>query len=209
MKERQERKKREFNMRRREILNQAEKIFAAKDYHEVTMAEIARLSGFSIGSLYQFFKGKEDLYSRMVSEKMNLMYEETKKAVNDAPTVLEKIEMFVDAHLMFAENNSDFCRLFVRGESAALSQIINSLREKLLADYFAHITFLENILKDGIEKRLFRNLTPRFMAEALFHLIKAAIFEWMLDPIKASPRSHKNLIINIFFDGVKYHDSEN
>ncbi|HON58455.1 MAG TPA: TetR/AcrR family transcriptional regulator [Smithella sp.] len=209
MTERQERKKREFNMRRREILNQAEKIFAAKDYYAVTMAEIARASGFSIGSLYHFFNGKEDLYSRMISEKMDLMYAETRKAVDSVSTVMEKIEMFVDAHLLFAENNSDFCRLFVRGESAALSQVINSLREKLLADYFAHITFLENLLKDGIEKKLFRDLTPRFMAEALFHLIKASLFEWMLDPIQASPRSHKNLILNIFFDGVKHHGSEN
>ena len=37
--------------------------------HDVTMAEIASASGFSIGSLYQFFKGKEYLYSTMISEK--------------------------------------------------------------------------------------------------------------------------------------------
>ena len=59
---RSERKEREFNTRRAEILEQAEKIFAAKGFHDVTMAEIAGASGFSIGALYQFFKGKEHLY---------------------------------------------------------------------------------------------------------------------------------------------------
>jgi AcrR family transcriptional regulator len=48
---RSERKEREFNMRRAEILRTAEKIFAAKSFHDVTMAEIANASGFSTGSL--------------------------------------------------------------------------------------------------------------------------------------------------------------
>ena len=56
--ERLERKEREFNMRRAEILKQAEKVFATKGFHNVTVAEIASASGFSIGSLYQFLKAK-------------------------------------------------------------------------------------------------------------------------------------------------------
>jgi AcrR family transcriptional regulator len=54
-------------MRRAEILRTAEKIFAAKSFHDVTMAEIANASGFSTGSLYQFFEGKENLYTTMIS----------------------------------------------------------------------------------------------------------------------------------------------
>ena len=61
--ERSARKEREFNMRRTEILAKAEKVFATKGFHNVTMAEIASTSGFSIGSLYQFFEGKENLYT--------------------------------------------------------------------------------------------------------------------------------------------------
>jgi AcrR family transcriptional regulator len=64
---RSERKEREFNMRRAEILRTAEKIFAAKSFQDVTMAEIANASGFSTGSLYQFFEGKENLYTTMIS----------------------------------------------------------------------------------------------------------------------------------------------
>ena len=61
--ERLERKEREFHTRRADILEQAEKIFSTKGYHNVTVAEIANASGFAIGSLYQFFDGKEHLES--------------------------------------------------------------------------------------------------------------------------------------------------
>ena len=43
-----ERKEREFNLRRAEILEQAEKIFAAKGFHNTTVAEIAGASGFAV-----------------------------------------------------------------------------------------------------------------------------------------------------------------
>ena len=56
------RKEREFNLRRAEILEQAEKIFAAKGFHNTTVAEIAGASGFAVGTLYQFFESKEQLY---------------------------------------------------------------------------------------------------------------------------------------------------
>ena len=58
--EKSKRKEMEFQLRRTEILSQAEKIFAAKGFHNATMAEIASASGFATGTLYQFFEGKEN-----------------------------------------------------------------------------------------------------------------------------------------------------
>ncbi|MGA2333239.1 MAG: TetR family transcriptional regulator, partial [Syntrophales bacterium] len=45
--EKSKRKEMEFQLRRTEILSQAEKIFAAKGFHNTTMAEIASASGFA------------------------------------------------------------------------------------------------------------------------------------------------------------------
>ena len=137
------RKEREFKVRRAEILEQAEKIFAVKGFYNVTMAEIANASGFSIGSLYQFFEGKENLYSSMLSEKLDLMYEQIREKVKATQGIAEKIEMIIAAHFQFVENNADFCRLFLRSESAALSEVMTSLRQKLLDDYSLHRAFIE------------------------------------------------------------------
>lgn len=203
---RSERKEREFNTRRAEILDEAEKIFSVKAYHEVTMAEIATASGFSTGSLYQFFEGKENLYTSMISEKLDLMFSEIRKATEKSENVIDKIEMLVDSQLHFMEKNADFCRLFVKGESAALSEAMTSLREKLIAYYFKHITFIENLLKDGIDKGLIRDMSANDMAQSLFHLIRAATSEWMLSLRNDSPCTQKGFILDIFLNGVKNHD---
>lgn len=204
--EKLKRKEREFNMRRAEILKKAETVFASKGFHNVTMAEIASTSGFSIGSLYQFFEGKENLYTTMIGEKLDLMYTEVRRQTDAAHGILNKIETLIDAHLQFIENNTDFCRLFIKGENAALSEAMTSLRQKIIDDYFKHIAFIENLLKDGVESGFLRALPPHDMAQSLFHLIRASSIEWMLRPAKESPSSKKGLIMNIFFNGVKKYD---
>jgi len=170
------------------------------------VAEIASASGFSIGSLYQFFEGKENLYTTMISEKLDLMYAEIRKATNAAKDITGKIEALIEAHLQFIEKNTDFCRLFIKGENDALSEAMTSLRQKLIDDYFKHINFIENLLKDGIKKNLLRALPPHDMASALFHLIRASSMEWMLVPTKESLGSKKGFIMDIFLHGVKKYD---
>jgi AcrR family transcriptional regulator len=202
---RAERKEREFNVRRAEILEQAEKIFSLKGYHNVTMAEIASASGFSTGSLYQFFEGKENLYTSMIGEKFDLMFSEIRNATQRVENVIDKIEMLVDAQLQFMENNADFCRLFVKGESAALSEAMTSLRQKLIEDFLKHINFIENLLQEGIEKGLIRNLPVNDMAQSLFYLIRASSIEWMLSLKSESPSTKKRFVLDIFFNGVKNH----
>ena len=203
---RTERKEREFNTRRAEILEKAEKIFAAKGFHDVTMAEIASASGFSIGSLYQFFKGKEHLYSTMISEKIDLMYNKINQEVKSTKSLADKIATLIDAQLHFVENNADFCRIFMRGENEALSKMMTSIRQKLINDYYQHLSFIEKILKSGIKSGLLRSLPPREMAGALSHLIRAASVDWVLVPSKEPLSSKKAFILDIFLHGAEKHD---
>lgn len=204
--ERSLRKEREFNMRRAEILEQAEKIFATKGFHNVTMAEIASASGFSTGSLYHFFEGKENLYTTMVIEKLDLMFAEVRKSTETVDGVINKIETLIDTHLQFVAKNVDFLSLFIKGEKVALSEDMLSLRRKLIDSYHKHLTFIENLLKSGIETGLLRDLPPRDMAEALFYLIRASSVRWMLMPTKESPCSKKGFIMDVFLHGVKKND---
>ena len=203
---RSERKEREFNTRRAEILEQAEKIFAAKGFHDVTVAEIASASGFSIGSLYQYFKGKDHLYSTMISEKIDLMYDKIHQEVISTKSLADKIATLIDAQLQFVENNADFCRIFIRGENEALSEMMTSIRQKLINDYYQHISFIEKILKSGIKSGLLRSLPPREMAGALSHLIRAASVDWVLVPSKEPLSSKTAFILDIFLHGAKKHD---
>jgi len=185
---------------------EAERMFAAKGFHNVTMAEIANASGFSIGSLYQFFEGKEDLYAKMISEKLDFMYQEVRKEVNSVKEVADKISRLIHVHLRFVENNTAFCRIFLRGENETLTEMMTMLRQKLVDDYFKHITFIENFLKKGMKSGLLRPLPTRETALALFHLIRASAMDWMLMPTKEPLIAQGKFIQDIFLYGTKQND---
>lgn len=204
--EKEQRKEREFNIRRAAILTEAEKNFSARGYHNVTMAEIASASGFSTGALYQFFKSKEHLYTTMISEKLTMMYEIIKQEVKSATDLNAKIDALVGAQLQFAEENAYFCRIFMRGENELSAKTMNSMWEQLTRDYFKYLSFIENILKTGIKDGALRDLPPHDLAAALSFLIRAVIMNWLITPSKDALVSKKEMILDIFFNGVKKHD---
>jgi len=204
--EKAKRKAREFNMRREAILAEAEKIFSARGYHNVTMADIAGASGFSTGALYLFFESKETLYTTMIIEKLTLMYKSILEEVAAAKNLNDKLSAFIGSHLRFVEENTDFCRIFLRGENELSPQTMDALRQRLRDDYLNNLSYIENILKAGIKKGVLRNLPPRDIATALSHLVRAAAVDWMMMPAKESLASKKDIILDIFLNGVKKHE---
>jgi len=205
--EKKQRKEREFKMRRAIILAEAEKKFSVKGYHNVTVAEIAEGSGFSTGALYKYFESKEDLYATMIINKLTMMYASIEQEVKSAKNLNEKLSVLIDTQLKFVEKNADFCLIFLRGENELSHRAMNALRERLKEDYFNHLSFIENILKVGVKKGIIRNLPAHEIASALSHLIRAAVVDWIIMQSKDKLVSKKEMILDIFFNGVKNHDS--
>lgn len=200
--EKSKRKEMELQLRRGEILSQAERIFSAKGFYNTTMAEIADASGFAIGTLYQYFEGKENLYTVMVSEKLDRMYKEIRDAVNRVERIRDKIETLVRAHFRFVENNVDFCNLFIRGEGASLTKGEMILRDKMIADYLNHAGYVEYIMRWGIETNSLKKMEPRMMAYVLLGIIRSFIFNWMLDHKNNNLSNKVDCVLDVFLRGV-------
>jgi AcrR family transcriptional regulator len=62
------RKEREQLQRRTEILQAALELFSQKGYHNVSMQEIAARAEFAVGTIYKFFKNKEELYREVLMQ---------------------------------------------------------------------------------------------------------------------------------------------
>jgi len=200
--EKSKRKEMELQLRRGEIVSQAERIFSAKGFYNTTMAEIADASGFAIGTLYQYFEGKENLYTVMVSEKLDRMYKEIRDAVNRVDCIRDKIETLVRAHFRFVENNVDFCNLFIRGEGASLTKGEMILRDKMIADYLNHVGYVEYIMRWGIETNSLKKMEPRMMAYVLLGIIRSFIFNWMLDNKNNNLSNKVDCVLDVFLRGV-------
>jgi AcrR family transcriptional regulator len=201
--EKAKRKEREFNLRRTEILEQAEKIFAAKGFYNTTVAEIAGASGFAIGTLYQFFAGKEQLYTAMITEKLTMMYEGIREAVEKEAGIFRKIEILIVSNFQFVENNADFCSIFVRGDHLSLSEGSVALRERMMSDYAGHVSFIEGVIGEGIRSGDLKKMDPRMMAAALLGIINSCSFKWLTVAKEGTLETKVPFVLDIFLEGVR------
>jgi AcrR family transcriptional regulator len=201
--EKARRKEREFNLRRAEILDQAERIFSAKGFYNTTVAEIANASGFAIGTLYQFFESKERLYAAMVTEKLDRMYAGIRETAAAEPDILGKIEALVASQFRFVENNAGFCGIFIRGEHMSLSEGSEELRDRLMADYEEHVSFIEGVMREGIRAGILQRMDPRMMAAALVGIMNSCTFKWLAAPGGTALSADVPIVIDIFLGGVR------
>jgi len=201
-----ERKAREFSLRRAEILDQAVKIFAAKGFHRTTVAEIAEASGFAIGTLYQFFESKDQLYIEMLTEKLVLMYGRVQEAVARESDGIRKIEVMIESQFAFIENNADFYGLFVREDHFPPSERALELRKRMMADYMDHIAFVEGVMREGVRGGILMEMDPPMMAVALKGIIRSCVVRWLSVRDGTSLASLVPFVARIFLEGVRKHD---
>ncbi len=201
--EKEKRKEREFNLRRTEILDAAVKVFAAKGFHTATVAEIAAASGFAIGTLYQFFDGKEQLYTAMLTENLGMMYMDIRKAVETETDIVRKIELLVASHFRYIEENAEFCSIFVRGDYLSLSEGTAELRQRIRSDYALHLSFIEGVMADGIRRGILKKMDPPLMATALTGIVNSYASKWLAVAEQGSLKSKVPFVLDIFLEGVR------
>lgn len=102
-----ERKEREKQLRREEIVHAAEKIFFSKGFDLSTMDDIAEEAELSKGTLYLYFKNKDDLRLAVARKSIRILRAVTTKVTDEAGTALEKLHRMGKAVIEFSRTNPD------------------------------------------------------------------------------------------------------
>ncbi|KAF5086858.1 TetR/AcrR family transcriptional regulator [Methanobacterium aggregans] len=104
-------KEREREQRQNDIINAARKLFADKDFDEVSMNEIAGEVGLGKSTLYLYFKNKEALYFAVCLRGTRIWAEMVKEEVEKGNTGLEKFVLYGNANREFSNRYPDYFRL--------------------------------------------------------------------------------------------------
>jgi TetR/AcrR family transcriptional regulator len=158
-----ERKEREKAERRDEIIRAGEALFLEKGLAGTTMDDIAKKAELSKGTLYLYFKSKEELYLTITHRAMSVLYEFMKNSQENTTGTLERIRNFGKSYFEFFEAYPNHFKILSvvidlsRFFKQELKEIGHSI-QKLDADTWGLIT--KNI-EDGIKEGLFReNIDP-------------------------------------------------
>lgn len=113
----EERKEREKEQRRQDIIDAAEKVIFAKGLEQTTMEEIAEEAELSKGTLYLYFKNKNELYMAICERGSNLLNSRFARLFSEDYTGLELIRMMGETYLNFVRDNPDYFRTLKHYES--------------------------------------------------------------------------------------------
>jgi len=195
------RREREKLSYRNDILSAALELFSERGYHNVSMHEIAKKAEFSVGTLYHFFKNKEDLYKALIMENA-VEYHRILNGVlsreNDILTILE--EYISTKAKIFAESIATL-RLYF-GETHGVSFNIKAgLDQDIRKLYDELVEHLSSVLEKGIRENVLREVNPYYLAVALEGITNAFLFCWLENPDRHPYEANIPLIKELFLKG--------
>lgn len=196
------RKEREYQARQSEILDAAEELFSQKGFHNVSMQEIAQKAEFAVGSLYKFFKSKEELYTALVFDRAREFHRQAIQIFNQGGSVLEKIRSFLDIKGRLFKPNIKLIRLYLAETSGLSFAPKVEVSGQIEALYDEIMMRLSQVMQEGVKQRIFRNLDPYYLAYAIQGMSDAFLRLWMENPEQDSYEENMKTIESIFYNGV-------
>ena len=103
-----ERRQREKEHRHNDIIDAAERVFFSKGFENATMDDVAEEAELSKGTLYIYFKSKEDLYLAITKRGLDILTKVFEKAFSKATIGLEKIYTIGQAYRDFSKKHTDY-----------------------------------------------------------------------------------------------------
>jgi AcrR family transcriptional regulator len=103
-----ERRKRERELRRKQILDAARALLLKRGISSTSMNQIARDAELSVGTLYIYFKNKEELYAELQEEGLDLLYDKVKEAKERGKRPQDILKEISIAYLDFSEENRNY-----------------------------------------------------------------------------------------------------
>ena len=200
--EKMPRRERERQEHVRHILNVAGEMFAKRGFFKVKMKEIAEQAEFALGTLYGFFKGKQNLYQQAIEQKVNELVMEVSGAMAGETSPVLIIKGFIEAKLRFFFDNLDFVRLYfvemhgppVYGERA----LSFALEDK----YRALMDSVSGAIERGMSEGIFAKGSPKDLATAIDGQTSAVVFSWLREISPNSPEKEIETAERIFLNGA-------
>jgi AcrR family transcriptional regulator len=107
-----ERKEREKEQRRQEIISAAEKVFFKKGIENSTMDDVAEQAELSKATLYLYFSSKDEIYSAIFSKSQEQLFQAIKNATDELTETRDKISEFISTFISFQKKNPDYFEAF-------------------------------------------------------------------------------------------------
>jgi TetR/AcrR family fatty acid metabolism transcriptional regulator len=199
------RKERDRQLRQQDILKAAEHVFAVKGFHKATIQDIAKDAQYASGTIYLYFKDKDDLYLALLEKKIQSMLSSIQEKVDRMSNTHEKIKALVEEQLAYFTENQDFFRIYFSERQGVRWTIKDKIPATAVSNFMKHMDYISGIIKKAQDEGVIRkDFDSRQLASVLTSMINALILRWMKDESykKDNLKEASGFILDIFLNGA-------
>ena len=173
----QERKERERERRRQQIIVAAKRVFSEKGFNRATVEDIAQEAELSPGTLYLYFKNKDELYASLslrILQYLNIRLDHVVKAEGLDPA--ERMQALKEAiYDVYQFDPLILINLFHLQSSETLKNLSPELFEDIQNLSRRSLDGITAMFRTGIEGGLFESFNPEILAELLWSLFSGMV----------------------------------
>jgi TetR/AcrR family transcriptional regulator, fatty acid metabolism regulator protein len=163
--------------KRRRILQAAVKVFAQKGYHRAKVAAIARHADVADGTIYLYFRNKEDILVSLFDEVMDEHLRSAREELATVEGAPARLRAIARHHLRVLGGNRDLAVVF-QVELRQSTQFMERFTASWLQDYFA---LVGDVIDDGRRDGSLRADLPRKLAiKAFFGALDELVTSWIV-----------------------------
>lgn len=186
---------------RLEILQTAEKIFARQGYHTSTMEMVAEECGWSKGTLYLYFKSKEDLFFSILFEKMDQFSATLLPELRSSENIDEMISALVNSQFSFFSENKSYFQLALAEQGKVMHTSDSGLREKMMSQQSKRLSEITEVFSLALPKCC--SIEPNILVASIMGAINLQLVGWIMSGEGIDLESTKTQITKIFINGIK------
>ncbi len=181
------------------ILEAAIRIFARSGYHNSTVSQIAKEAGVADGTIYLYFKNKDDILENFFSYKTALVFDRFKEEVGKADNALDKLEKLIQRHLYEFEQNRDMAVVYQT--ETRIRRKVSDAKIKEMSDMY--FSLVSEIITEGQKEGVIRpNLHVPLVKQLIIGAIDEVITSWLYSSRKYCLASMAGPLVDLFVQGI-------
>ncbi len=159
-----------------QILNAAVKVFAEQGFFQSTVAQIAKMAGVADGTIYLYFKNKDDILIQIYKYKTEQVFTRFRREVDQGRTAEEKLRNLVTAHLEEFQKDIEMAIVYQAEthQHRRLAQDVIKEMSKMYRDIVSEVVEAGQ-LEGHIRRNLYVGLVMRLITGAVDEVINAWI----------------------------------
>jgi TetR/AcrR family fatty acid metabolism transcriptional regulator len=185
--------------KREAILKAAAKVFAGKGFFNSKVADVASAAGVADGTVYLYFKSKDDILHSIFDRGMDEFITEGKKEIEQIADPAAKLRRIAELHLEHLGSDRDLAVVF----QVELRGSTKFMEEFSAAGFAEYLDLIRQTIEEGQQTGVFRtDVKPVLAAKILYGALDEMVTNWILSKRSYPLPPLADEVMKIFFGGM-------